>query len=84
MAGPRRMTGFPSFEDDFNDNAKVAIDIKVDGNGKVISAIYQPRGSTTSDESMKDIAIRKAQQVKFNNNGEESIGTIVFNFRLKN
>ena len=79
----RRITGMPSFEDDFNENAKVAVDIKVDGNGKVISATYQPRGSTTSDASMKSIAIRKAMQVKFNS-GEESAGTIVFNFKLKN
>ena len=80
----RRITGLPSFEDDFNENAKVAMDITVDESGKVVSAIYQPRGSTTSDASMKEIARRKAMQVKFNASGQESIGTIVFNFRLKN
>jgi hypothetical protein len=80
----RRITGLPSFSDDFNENAKVAVDIHVDGSGNVISAEYQPRGSTTSDASMKAIAIRKAHQVKFNTGNDESVGTLVFNFKLKN
>ena len=80
----RRITSFPSFEDDFNQNAKVAVDIRVDAAGKVISAVYQPRGSTTSNSNMKAIAVRKAMQLKFNAGGDEQIGTIIFNFRLKN
>jgi hypothetical protein len=73
----------PSFEDDFNENAKVAVDIKIDETGSVVSAEYQPRGSTTSDASLKAIALRKAKQVKFNAGSTESSGTIQFNFRLK-
>ncbi|HKP31446.1 MAG TPA: hypothetical protein VJT83_01915 [Chitinophagaceae bacterium] len=80
----RNITGTPRFEDDFNENAKVAVDIKVDGQGNVVSAVYQVRGSTTADGSMKAIAIKKALQVKFNSNGQESMGTIIFNFKLKN
>jgi len=74
----------PSFTDDFNENAKVAMDIHVDGSGNVTDAQYQPRGSTTSEASMKAIASRKAKQIKFNATGQESSGTIVFNFRVKN
>lgn len=83
----RRISKLPSFEDDFNENAKVAIDVKVDGTGRVVSATYQPKGSTTSDGGMRSIAIQKARQIKFTpseSGGEESIGTIIFNFRLKN
>ena len=80
----RSFRSLPSFEDEFNENAKVAVDIKVDETGKVTSAVYQPRGSTTASQSFKTIAIRKAMQIKFNAGGEESMGTIVFNFRLKN
>lgn len=80
----RKITGFPSFEDDFNENAKVAVDIRVDGTGRVISATYQPRGSTTSNATLTSIAKRKALQVKFNSGGEESVGTLIFNFKLKN
>lgn len=81
----RRISRLPSFEDDFNQNAKIAVDVKVAANGTVISATYQPRGSTTSDASMRSIALQKARQLKFNpgENGEESLGTIIFNFRLK-
>ena len=80
----RSIRGYPSFEDEFNENAKVAVDIKVDETGKVISAVYQPRGSTTASQSFKSIAIRKALQIKFNTGSAESMGTVVFNFRLKN
>lgn len=80
----RRFTSLPSFTDDFNQNAKVAIDIKVDESGKVVSATYQPRGSTTADANMKQIAVRKALQVKFNAGSTESTGTLIFNFTLHN
>jgi hypothetical protein len=83
----RRISRLPSFEDDFNENAKVAVDVKVDGTGRVVSATYQPKGSTTSDGGMRSIAIQKAKQIKFTpseSGGEESIGTIIFNFKLKN
>jgi outer membrane biosynthesis protein TonB len=81
----RNIVRFPSFEDDFNENAKVAVDIKVDASGKVSSAVFQPRGSTTSNPALKAIAIKKAMQLKLNASGEdEQMGTITFNFRLKN
>lgn len=80
----RHITGTPSFTDEFNENAKVAVDIHVDANGTVTDASYQPRGSTTSDASMKAIARRKAKQVKFNGGGDESVGTIIFNFKIHN
>jgi hypothetical protein len=79
----RKIASVPAFEDDFNENAKVALDIKIDESGKVISAVYQPRGSTTSNSNLKAIAVRKAMQLKFTAGSEEQIGTIIFNFRLK-
>ena len=80
----RKITGFPSFTDDFNENNKVAVDIHVDGNGNVTSADYQLKGSTTSESSMVAIALRKAKQVKLNATGDESVGTIIFNFKVRN
>jgi stage V sporulation protein SpoVS len=80
----RRISSTPSFTDEFNENAKVAVDIHVDAAGKVVSAEYQALGSTTSDASLKAIAIRKAYQVKFNGGSDESVGTLIFNFKLKN
>jgi hypothetical protein len=80
----RRISSTPSFTDEFNENAKVAVDIVVDASGNVTGAEYQAKGSTTADASLKAIAIRKAHQVKFNSGSDESSGTLIFNFRLKN
>ena len=59
------------------------MDIHVDAAGNVVEAQYQVRGSSTSLSNYKEIAIRKAKLVKFNP-GEESVGTIVFNFKIHN
>jgi hypothetical protein len=80
----RNILSTPSFTDEFNENAKVAVDIHVDAAGNVVSAEYQAHGSTTSDTNLKAIAIRKAHQVKFNSGSDESAGTLIFNFKLKN
>lgn len=79
----RQIVRQPSFQDDFNENAKVAVDLSVDASGAVTGATYQPRGSTTSNAAMKDIALRKARQLKFAA-GEEQRGTIIFNFKVTN
>jgi outer membrane biosynthesis protein TonB len=82
----RKINRFPSFEDDFDENAKVAVDIKVDNNGNVTSATIQPRGTTTGNVNMKNIAIRKARQLKFNIDEDgaiEQMGTIIFSFRIR-
>ncbi|MFN5423028.1 MAG: energy transducer TonB [bacterium] len=83
----RKINRFPSFQDDFNENAKVAVDIKVDAKGNVISAGIQPRGTTTGNSSMKAIALQKARQLRFTPDDEgpdEQLGTIIFDFRIKN
>jgi hypothetical protein len=79
----RRPIHFPSMQDDFNENAKVYVDIKVDANGKVTDAGIA-RGTTTSSSSLRNIAIEKARELKFppSSNDVES-GTILFVFVLK-
>lgn len=80
----RRFTRLPSFEDDFNENAKVAVDITVNKNGNVISATVNPRGTTTTSSSVRAIATRKAMQLKLNaGDDDEQTGTILFDFKLK-
>lgn len=78
----RKITTLPKFEDDFNENAKVAIDVSLDANGKVISALVQPRGTTTTNQIIRNIATRKAFQLKFNAGEANQTGTIVFDFRV--
>ncbi len=79
----RRPIHFPNMEGDFNENAKVYVDIKVSAAGTVTSAVIS-RGTTTSNPALRNTAIEKAKQLKFppSQNNIES-GTILFNFVLK-
>lgn len=70
-----------SFEDDFDRNAKIAMEIVTNGNGKVISAQYTSKGSTgTATSQMKEIARRRAYELKV---GPNMKGTVVFNFQIR-
>jgi len=72
-----------SFEDEFNENAKVAMDIVADDRGRVLSATFQPRGSTTSNRKLIDIAERRAFELKLGTSGGGQKGTVIFNFKLR-
>ena len=79
----RRIAKLPSFEDDFNENAKVAVDIVVNDNGQVIGATVNPRGTTTTNANIRNIAIKKAKMLRLNaGNDPEQKGTIVFSFKI--
>lgn len=80
----RSITRWPSFEDDFNENAKVAVDITVDKSGNVTMAVVNQRGTTTANQNILNIALRKARSLKLNSgNADEQTGTLVFNFKLR-
>lgn len=80
----RRISKFPSFEDDFNENAKVAVDITVNQFGQVIAASINPKGTTTSNSNIRNIALKKARSLKLNSSAvEEQSGTLIFNFKLR-
>ena len=82
--GGRRFTKLPSFEDDFNENAKVAVNIKVDAAGNVTAATVNLQGTTTTNARIRSIALRKAMQLKLNSGSEdEQSGSILFEFKLK-
>ena len=81
----RRFSHFPSFQDDFNENAKVAVDITVDKAGNVINENLNLNGTTTTNTTIRNIALKKAKQLKLNaGNDDEQRGTIVFNFKVTN
>lgn len=79
----RRFTHLPSFTDDFNENAKVAVDITVNESGAVTSAAINPRGTTTTNGGIRGIALSKARQLKLTSGSSEQTGTIVFDFKLR-
>ncbi|MFN2457582.1 MAG: hypothetical protein ABR502_05225 [Chitinophagaceae bacterium] len=88
--GPRKNFGVrvlqisnQSFEDEFNENAKVAMDVMADASGKVTSASYQPRGSTTSTRQYIEIARRSAFQLKLGSSDGGQKGTVIFNFKVR-
>jgi outer membrane biosynthesis protein TonB len=79
----RKIIHFPNMTDDFNENAKVYVDIKVNADGKVTEAGIA-RGTTTSNGSLRSIAIDKAKQLKFPPSQQDvESGTILFVFVLK-
>jgi hypothetical protein len=80
----RGFAKLPSFQDDFNENAKVAIDITVDAGGNVSNAILNLTGTTTTNSNIRNIALKKARQLKLTHGNEEQTGTIVFNFKVTN
>ncbi len=81
----RRFTQYPSFKDEFNENAKVAVDITVNASGYVTATSINPRGTTTTNPTIRSIALQKAKLLKLNaGNTDEQNGTIVFNFKVTN
>lgn len=73
-----------SFEDDFNQNAKIAVEIVVDANGKITSATITPRGSSgTATSTMKNTALRLARQLKMGSSDGGQKGVVVFDFKVR-
>jgi hypothetical protein len=83
LAG-RHILRVPTFTGDFNEPAKVSIQVHIDENGNVMSAEYDMRGSTTSASNYVSEAKQKAMLIKFDTGPGESVGTLTFNFKLKN
>jgi hypothetical protein len=78
-----RILSMPSFTDDFNQNAKISLIVHVDGDGNVESAEYTLRGSTTSDNNLVSMAIRKVKQIKFAATGQEHFGGLEVNLIVR-
>jgi len=71
-----------SFEDDFNESGKVALDIQVNENGKLVNASYQPKGSTLPRSSKQtSIALQRAREIRYPQmeGGFKQTITFVFN-----
>lgn len=74
----------PSITDDSQKTGTVVVRVKVDSNGKVISAKYTQSGSNTSDISLIKLAERNARKWKFKAGEiDEQSGTITYVFKVK-
>lgn len=73
-----------SFEDDFNENGNIVLDVVVDENGKLQSASYQISGSTLPRSSKQySIALRRAAQVSWPKYDGGFKQRVSFNFKVK-
>lgn len=64
---PTKIVNIPSreFQDEFKESGKIVLDLVVDEAGRLISATYQPRGSTISNRQQIQIAQRTARQLEY-------------------
>ena len=74
----------PEIRDNSQKSGRVVVKVCVNENGKVISANYTQKGSTTNDGDLKRIAEQAAMQYRFTVGSlEKQCGTITVNFVLK-
>jgi hypothetical protein len=74
------------YQDEFSENATIAVDVKIDPQGNVLSATYQLRGSTSSDSYFRTKAVEIVRKSKFTaspNGPDEQTGTVLVNFRVR-
>ena len=80
----RGILNSPKINDDFNKPGKVVVKVCVDASGKVISADFTQRGSTTTDSQLVRIAKKNARSYKFSRGGvDKQCGTITYVFKVK-
>ncbi|MBE6193992.1 MAG: TonB family protein [Rikenellaceae bacterium] len=80
LVGALPMPAYPAG----NRGGKVVVRVSVDKLGKVTSATYEPKGSTTSDSSLVEAAIAAAKRARFTESAAfVQGGTITYIFKLK-
>lgn len=66
-----------------NVSGKIVIRVAVDQHGRVTSAAYEPKGSTSSDAALVAAAIEAAKRARFTESSSfVQGGTITYNFKL--
>ncbi len=84
--GGRKHRELPKPNDNSQATGIVVVRIKVDQNGNVIEASYQPKGSTTTNQSLVQAAIAAAKKAKFDPDKtapEVQFGSITYNFKVQ-
>ena len=75
--------GALTFQDDFNENAKVYLDVTYNAAGAYTGSNIA-KGTTTFNATITAIAKRKAAQLKFPSSDDGGTSTILFNFKVQN
>lgn len=79
----RSISRTPAFDDDFNENATIALDVTINADGNVVTANFRQLGSTSSNPTLRRIALQRVKQVQFDKGNGEGKGVLLFRFRLK-
>ena len=70
--------------DNTQKTGRVVIRVCVDASGKVTSADFTQRGSTTSDSQLRATAIRNAKKFKFAAGSvDKQCGSITYDFKVR-
>ena len=80
LAG-RDVKSLPKPSENFNQQGRVIVNIRVDKKGNVISATVAD-GTTISDRPTQQLALAAARQAKFTEGDSEQIGSIIYNFKI--
>jgi len=73
----------PVIKDNSQKTGKVVVEVCVDGQGKVTSAKYTQKGSTTTDQYLADLGVKNARKYLFTPSSiDEQCGSITINFVL--
>jgi len=82
--GGRGFTKPAAPQDNSQETGTVAVYVCVDKNGRVTSAEYTQKGSSSASSKLKEIAIENARKYKFEAGGvDKQCGTITYTFRVK-
>jgi hypothetical protein len=74
----------PKVKDTSQKTGRVVVNVCVDGSGKVISATYTQRGSTTTDSDLRALAERSARKFIFSKGDvDKQCGTVTIDFKLQ-
>ncbi len=82
--GNRGVRYEPTISDNSQKTGRIVLNVCVDKSGKVVSAEYTQRGSTTTDSDLKALAERSAMKFIFTESTiEKQCGTITVDFQVR-
>lgn len=82
--GSRNLVYAPEINDNTQKQGRVIINICVNGKGKVMSAEYTQKGSTTTDAHLISLAKKSAKKYRFSESQvDEQCGEVIIDFKLR-
>ena len=80
LAGRGIKGTLPQPSNDFQQEGRVLVEIRVNAAGNVISAVV--KGGNISDKATQQLALEAARKAKFTEGDHDQIGTITYNFKF--